>query len=242
MRDYKRELFLRSEFIKSVLQNSNAEGVILGLSGGKDSALVAILCKHACKNVLGVMMPCESKRNFGEDMQDAISLASQFNIETMTVDLSAAKVSLLSGIKDVSITSAASKNIAPRLRMTTLYALGQSKNYLVAGTGNKSEIYLGYFTKWGDGACDFNPISDLTVKEIYEFLAFLGAPENILTKAPSAGLFDGQTDEKEIGITYKKIDDYILFKNGESADIEKIEKAHRLSAHKRRLPFSFFED
>jgi len=125
-------------------------------------------------------------------------------------------------------------NIAPRLRMTTLYAVAAAENRLVAGTGNRDEMYVGYFTKWGDGAHDFNPISDLTVGEIYEFLEYLNAPENIIRKAPSAALAEGQTDEGEMGVTYALLDHYIL--TGECDDEEakaRIDRLHRISLHKR---------
>ncbi|MDD2495204.1 MAG: NAD(+) synthase [Tissierellia bacterium] len=240
MRDYEKELKNRVKFIQNKLKEANASGVIFGNSGGKDSALVGILAKHACENVLGVIMPCESKRNFGEDMEDGLKLANQFNIENITIDLTETKKSITSAIEKIeSITSEASKNIAPRLRMATLYAIGQSKNYLVAGTGNKSERYMGYFTKWGDGAFDFNPIADLTVTEIYEFLEFLKAPENIIKKAPSAGLFEGQTDESELGVTYKEIDEYINTGKGKAASVAIIERAHKVTEHKRRLPDTY---
>ncbi|MCL2282313.1 MAG: NAD(+) synthase, partial [Fibromonadales bacterium] len=125
-------------------------------------------------------------------------------------------------------------NIAPRLRMTTLYAIAANENRLVAGTGNLSEIYMGYFTKWGDGAFDFNPISDLTVTEVYEFLHFLNAPDFIISKAPSAGLFDGQTDESEMGIAYSSIDEFLLNGTASERDIAIIERFHKASEHKRR--------
>lgn len=240
MRDYALELKNRIEFIQNMLESSRASGIIYGNSGGKDSALVGILCKKACENVLGVIMPCESKRNFGEDMEDGLKVAKQFNIDYITVDLTDAKKAILSHIENVSeITSSAKANIAPRLRMTTLYSIGQSKNYLVAGTGNKSEGFMGYFTKWGDGAYDLNPISDLTVTEIYEFLEFLNAPENIIKKAPSAGLFEGQTDESEMGVTYKEIDEYIATGEGKPESVAKIEAAHKRSEHKRRMPQTY---
>lgn len=240
MRNYEQELKNRIQFIQNKLKEANASGIIFGNSGGKDSALVGILAKYACENVLGVIMPCESKRNFGEDMEDGIKLANQFNIENITVDLTDTKKSIAKAIENVeNITSEASKNIAPRLRMTTLYAIGQSKNYLVAGTGNKSERYMGYFTKWGDGAFDLNPIADLTVTEIYEFLEFLKAPENIIKKAPSAGLFEGQTDELELGVSYKEIDEYIATGKGKAESVAIIERAHRVTEHKRRLPDTY---
>ena len=234
MRDYGTEFKQRVEFIRGLLESSGAEGIVFGNSGGKDSALVGILCKFACENTVGVMMPCASKVNFGRDMDDARELAEHFGIENRTVDLTdvrQAEIDRLSAVTQ--LTNAAVANIAPRLRMTTLYTIGQSENRLVAGTGNRSEIYMGYFTKWGDGACDFNPISDLTATEVWEFLCWLTAPASIINKAPSAGLFDGQTDENEMGVSYSAIDNYIL--NGEAEDRDKriIDRYHRRSEHKR---------
>ncbi len=242
MRDYKEETKNRVEFIKNLLISTGAKGIIYGNSGGKDCTLVGILCKMATDNVLGVMMPCQSKRNYTEDIEDGLNAAKQFGIETVTVDLTEAKVALKSAVEKVyKVNGLADANMNPRLRMITLYSLAQERGYLVAGTGNRSERYMGYFTKWGDGACDFNPISDLTVKEIYEFLRYLKAPENIISKAPSAALYEGQTDEQEMGISYEKIDNYILNREGEKEDIELIDKAFLRSAHKRRMPL-FYKD
>lgn len=242
-RNYETELEKRVAFIKQVLTDARAKGVIFGNSGGKDSALVGILCKKACENVIGVIMPCQSKRNYGEDTIDAVELARQFSIETLTVDLTKTKENICAAIQDAAdIGDMAGKNIAPRLRMTALYTIGQSKNYLVAGTGNKSERTMGYFTKWGDGACDFNPIADLTATEIFEFLRFLNAPQNIIEKAPSAGLFDGQTDEMEMGITYKALDLYITTGEGDEETATKINHANKISEHKRRMPRLFSEE
>ena len=125
--------------------------------------------------------------------------------------------------------------------MTTLYTYAAANSMLVAGTGNRSERYMGYFTKWGDGGFDFNPISDLTVGEVYEFLEFLGAPRSIIEKAPSAGLFEGQTDEKEMGVTYAAVDKYILTGEADEKDRKIIERYYNVSRHKRRLP-SVFKD
>ncbi|MEE1505144.1 MAG: NAD(+) synthase, partial [Acutalibacteraceae bacterium] len=202
MRDYKAEFENRVEFIKSVLADSGAKGIVYGNSGGKDSALVGILCKAACENTVGIIMPCSTKRNYDEDVVDAKEVAQQYSIETRTVDLTPVKeaeINALAGITELN--NSALSNMAPRIRMLTLYAIAASENRLVAGTGNRSEAYVGYFTKWGDGAHDFNPIADLTVTEIYEFLRYLNAPEFIIKKAPSAALFDGQTDESEMGVT-----------------------------------------
>ena len=234
MRDYQKELEARVAKIREQLSQSGARGIVYGNSGGKDSALVGILCKKACENVLGVIMPCNSARNYGQDKEDGEAVARQFGIETVLVDLSPVKEAICNQIEDVAhLSEPALVNINPRLRMTTLYAIAQSRGCLVAGTGNRSEGYMGYFTKWGDGAFDFNPISDLTVTEVYEFLRFFNAPESILTKAPSAGLYEGQTDEQEMGITYAAIDEYLLHGTGTPENIAKIEAAHARTAHKR---------
>ncbi len=239
MRNYALELEKRVSFIKEVLKNSHADGIVFGNSGGKDCTLVGILCKKACDNVLSVMMPCNSKRNFGEDMQDAVATCEKFGIENITVDLSGVKNTIVDAISPIELSLPSSMNINPRLRMTTLYAIAQTRNAVVAGTGNKCEIFMGYFTKWGDGACDFNPIADLTVSEVYEFLEFLGAPENIIKKAPSAGLFEGQTDEAEMGVLYSEIEDFIEGNEVNSISAEKISSAHNRTAHKRRLPLYY---
>jgi len=212
-------------------------GIIFGNSGGKDSALVGILCKLACENTLGLAMPCGSRRNPDEDMMDAADVAGQYGIEARTVDLTKTAEEIRSALEEAGeLTDAAAVNIAPRLRMTTLYALAASEGRLVAGTGNRSEKYVGYFTKWGDGAYDFDPIADLTVTEIYEFLEFLGAPARIMGKAPSAGLFEGQTDEGEMGVTYKSIDGYLLRGTCDPEDMMIIDRLHAASEHKRKSP------
>jgi len=244
MRDYKRETEKRVEFIRGVLKSARADGIIFGNSGGKDCALAGILCKMACSNTLGVIMPCSTKRNYGSDKDDAEALAGQFGIDSRTVDLSGVKNELCRIVGEAAELSDVAANIAmaPRLRMTVLYAIANSENRLVAGTGNRSERYMGYFTKWGDGACDFNPISDLTVTEIYEFLRYLNAPASIIDKAPSAGLFEGQTDESEMGVAYHAIDEFLLrdAKPDEST-MQIIEEYHAKSDHKRHPPATFWD-
>ena len=234
MRDYKNEFEKRVELIKQVLKESKCEGIVYGNSGGKDCALVSILCKAACENTVGIILPCISKRNYESDTIDALKVAKQFNIETKTLDLTAVKETFLQELNKItSPNNAALNNIAPRLRMLSLYSYAASNNMLVAGTGNRSEVYVGYFTKWGDGGHDFNPIYDLTVTEVYEFLRYLNAPEEIINKKPSAGLFEGQTDEAEMGIKYADIDNYLLYNKGDKKTIEKIEKMHKATNHKR---------
>ena len=177
MRDYKQEYENRVAFIRQLLADSGAKGIVFGNSGGKDSALVGILCKAACENTVGVIMPCSSRRNYGLDAEDGRVLAEQYGIETRVLDLTPIKETMLKQLSTVTeVTHMADVNIAPRLRMTALYAVAASEGLLVAGTGNRSEAYVGYYTKWGDGAHDFNPISDLTVQEVYAFLRYLDAP------------------------------------------------------------------
>ncbi len=233
-RNYKEEFENRVRFIRNLIQNSGADGIVYGNSGGKDSALVGILCKAACENTVGIILPCTSKRNYDEDRADAMTVAKTYHIETRTGDLTPVKEAELKALDGVArMNHAALANIAPRLRMLTLYAVAAAENRLVAGTGNRSEAYVGYFTKWGDGAHDFNPIADLTVTEIYEFLRYLDAPKCVIEKAPSAALFDGQTDESEMGVSYAELDAYM---DGAPIPADKkqmIDRLHEKSEHKR---------
>ena len=237
MRDYCVETEKRVGFIRGVLTDAGARGVVFGNSGGKDAALTGILCKLACDNTLGLIMPCDISSNLGKDISDAEELAGQFGIESRIVHLTAAAAAIKSAIGEAAeLTAPAGLNIAPRLRMTTLYAVAASEGRLVAGTGNRSERYMGYFTKWGDGAFDFAPIADLTVTEVYEFLEHLGAPRRIIEKAPSAGLYEGQTDEGEMGVTYKSIDGYLLNGSCSGRDMEIIARYHGAGGHKLNPP------
>ena len=235
MRDYEKEFRARVEWIRSRVQSAHAKGIVFGNSGGKDSALVGILCKAACEDTVGVIMPCASRQNYGTDAADGRALAEAFGIETRTVDLTATRASLVSAAGEAAeLNSQALTNIAPRLRMTALYSIAAAEGRLVAGTGNRSEIYMGYFTKWGDGASDFDPIADLSATEVFAFLEYLGAPRQIIEKAPSAGLYEGQTDEKEMGVSYAEIDALMA---GEEISPESraiIDRYHASSEHKRR--------
>lgn len=243
MRDYQLEYEKRVAFIRELVRSSGCTGIVFGNSGGKDSALVGILCKAACENTVGVLMPCASTRNFGSDMDDGNTLARQYGIETRTVDLTPVREAAVSAIGQAcTISGAGLMNLAPRLRMTALYTIAASENRLVAGTGNRSERYMGYFTKWGDGACDFNPIADLLATEVIAFLNYLEAPLSIRTKQPSAGLFEGQTDEQEMGVSYAAIDNYLTTGEASEHDRAIIERFHTRSEHKRRPPTTFQEE
>ena len=235
MRDYKSEFESRVAYIKELIANSGVKGIVYGNSGGKDCALVSILCKAACDNTLGLIMPCSSKRNYEQDLMDAKAVAEKFSIENRIVDLTPVRDAEVHELEKITIlNNDALVNIAPRLRMTTLYAVAASEARLVAGTGNRSELHMGYFTKWGDGGCDFNPISDLTATEVLEFLEYLEAPRCVIDKAPSAGLYEGQTDEQDMGVTYKAIDRYLLTGEISAEDKLIIDRYHSRSEHKRR--------
>ena len=234
-RNWQEEFDGRVAWIRGLVESAGVKGIVFGNSGGKDSALVGILCKAACENTVGIIMPCASKRNYGEDADDGRALAAQYGIETRVVDLTEVRERELEALKGVSeLNDAAVTNIAPRLRMTTLYTIAAAEGRLVAGTGNRSEIYMGYFTKWGDGASDFNPVADLTATEVFAFLRWLKAPAHIVEKAPSAGLYEGQTDETEMGVTYRAIDTWLQERTATEKDLAVIERFHSRSEHKRR--------
>ena len=240
MRDYNEEVKSRVKFIKETVAESKASGIVFANSGGKDAALTGILCKMACENTVSLMLPCGVAINYKSDWNDAMTLAKQYDIATRGIDLAETKAAFLRAVQgDFEITERAMANIAPRLRMLSLNAIATSENRLVAGTGNRSEIYLGYFTKWGDGAYDFNPIADLTCTEVLEFLRWLKAPDAIVNKPPSAGLYEGQTDEIELGITYERIDRYITTGEAVPADMHIIERFHETTHHKRRPPLMY---
>jgi NAD+ synthase len=236
----KEEAEKRIEWIKEVLSQSGAKGIIFGSSGGKDSAVVGALAKKATPNVLAMILPCG---NIDKDEEHAWKLAKTFDIETIKVDIKepfeVLSQTINTVLNETSLEGLSLSNIKPRLRMTTLYAIGQQKGYLVAGTGNRSEGTMGYFTKWGDGAHDFNPIADLTVSEVRILGDYLGVPREILYKAPSAGLWEGQTDEEEMGVTYQEIDDFLLTgKTNERAE-KIIKENYRKTEHKRQLPLKY---
>lgn len=178
MRNYEQELENRVAFIRQLLKESGCEGIVYGNSGGKDSALVGILCKKACGNTVGILLPCATTQNYGSDTDDAIRVAEQYGIAYRTVDLSETRGALVAALEKagVELNNAAVSNIAPRLRMTALYAVAAAEHRLVAGTGNRSEAFMGYAPSGATLPADFNPIADLSVTEVFEFLDYLDAP------------------------------------------------------------------
>lgn len=235
LNEIKQDIEKRVEWIKDIINSSHAKGIVFGNSGGKDCTLVGILAKMATDNVTSIIMPCEAKRNFSVDRTDALLISEQYSIDTIEIDLTPVKLAFREQLKDYvdANSTMAYANINPRIRMTTLYAYAYDKNYLVAGTGNRSERTMGYFTKFGDGGYDFNPIADLTATEVFEYLEVLNAPRQIIDKAPSAGLFEGQTDEKEMGISYKDLDTFILTGEGTEDTKRLVTATFNRTKHKR---------
>ncbi len=226
-------------WLREKVTEAKCDGVVFGLSGGVDSAVVAGLSKLAFpKTSLGLIMPCHSK---DEDEIDARLLAQAIDLKVEKVDLTKVYDCLLEEAS-ASENDLAKSNIKPRLRMTTLYYYAQRNNYLVLGPSNKSEIYVGYFTKHGDSGCDLFVLADFTKDEVYDLARSLDIPEKIINKKPSAGLVSGQSDEDDLGFSYQVLDSYIKGGKINSADKNKIDKMHRKSAHKRKMPESFKKD
>jgi NAD+ synthase len=221
------------DWIKGIVEEAGAKGVIFGLSGGIDSAVVAALCKKAFPgNSMGVIMPCYSNPI---DEEHAYLVAEALQLDTKKVVLNDAFDAMKNvlGVQE-SDPRLAVANIKSRLRMITLYYNAGVKNYLVAGTGNRSELTIGYFTKYGDGGVDFMPLTSFVKKEVVELAQKLGIPEIIITKPPTAGLWENQTDEAEMGMSYAELDNYILTGSAEERIKNKIEGMNKRSEHKRR--------
>lgn len=224
------------EWLRSSVYEANCKGVVYGLSGGVDSAVIAGLVKLAFGNEhLAIMMPIHSSI---DDEKDAGLVIEKYGLNSKKVDLTDTYESMVSVIEKGDNLMAYA-NIKPRLRMTTLYYHAQLKNYLVLGTSNKSEFLIGYFTKYGDSGSDLLPLVEFTKKEIYELARELEVPEKIIQKPPSAGLFENQTDESEMGFTYDDLEKYINGIKIEQNIEEKISRMIKNSEHKRVFPKRF---
>ena len=241
-----------ASWMRGQVQISGARGFVVGLSGGVDSAVVARLCQLATPDeVVGVIMPCHSEPR---DRDDARLVAAHFSLPVLEVDLAPAYDVLVAGATAALAGAPPAMradgptddvrgrlplaNTKPRLRMTTLFFVANSLNYLVAGTGNRSEIAIGYYTKYCDGGVDLLPIGRLLKREVRALARALDVPEAIIEKAPSAGLWLGQTDESEMGFTYDDLERYLT--QGPEAISPaltlRIERLMRVSEHKRALP------
>jgi len=220
-------------WLRDKLRSAGGKGGIVGLSGGIDSAVVAAILKRTCgERMLAVIMPCHSHP---EDRLHAELAAGHYGLPLEVVDLTSTYDSLVAALpsEDGSSTGIARANIKPRLRMATLYFLAQERNLLVCGTGNRVELTVGYFTKHGDSGVDLLPLGDLLKGEVRELARFLEIPAPIIEKPPSAGLWEGQTDEGEMGFSYEELDLYLAKGEGPETVRDFVEKARLRSEHKR---------
>ena len=225
-------------FIQNTVKTANSRGIVVGISGGIDSSVVATLCTKALgkENILGIVLPCESKP---EDVEHGILLAETIGIPYKVINLDETYSALVNAVNpaiEKNDNPMAYGNIKPRLRMTTLYFESALKGYLVVGTTNKSEWITGYFTKYGDGGADFEPIGDLLKREVVALGHHLGLPELLVNRFPDAGLISAQTDEDEFGFTYDALDTYIATGKGSLDIIEKINRLYKINNHKREMP------
>ncbi len=223
-------------WLREEVTGSGGKGCVFGLSGGLDSAVVAVLCqKTFAAQCLALVMPCHSQP---EDQEHALLLAERFQLPTRVVVLDPVYDQFITtlGATEHGENTLARANIKPRLRMSTLYYYAASLHYRVIGTGNKSEIMIGYFTKHGDGAVDLEPLGDLLKEDVYALARYLEIPEQIIGKKPSGGLWEGQTDEREMGFTYAALDHYLKGGTVDGAIEEKISLMEQQSMHKRKMP------
>ncbi len=227
-----------SSWIANKVKEAGCRGAVFGMSGGIDSSAVAVLSKRAVKdNVLGVLMPCYS---IPRDEEHALAVAKKFNIHTQKVVLDTAFDTLTSLLPDNPVDEAAGRvamaNLKARLRMVTLYHFANQLRCLVVGSGNRSELAVGYFTKHGDSGVDILPLGNLVKAQVRDLADYLGVPREIIDKPPSAGLWEGQTDEEEFGFTYKQLDSFLLTGETDAAIRQRIESMMARSGHKTQSP------
>ncbi|MDH5661964.1 MAG: NAD(+) synthase [Elusimicrobiota bacterium] len=228
-----------ADWIRIQVEKANKKGAVVGLSGGIDSSCVAVLSKKALgSNVLGLILPCNSNPR---DEELALKVARKFGIETRKIPLNNIFNGLVSMYPEGS--DIAKANLKPRLRMAILYYFANTLDYLVAGTGNKSELCVGYFTKYGDGGVDILPLGGLLKTEVRKLAKYLGVPDEIIERQPTAGLWVSQTDEAEMGITYDELDKVLAIiekKRKGALDkvcLLKVKRMIKNSKHKRnKLP------
>ncbi len=216
------------------VKEAGAKGIVYGLSGGIDSAIIAAVAERAFPGEnLGIIMPCYSNPI---DEEHGYLIAEAFKLKTKKVDLGEALDTMKKLVgSDGTEPKLVLANVKSRLRMVTVYYHAALHNYLVVGTGNRSELAIGYFTKHGDGGSDMLPLASFVKSEIRELARHLGVPEIVITKPPTAGLWENQTDENEMGMTYDQLDQFLLTGQAEDFVREKVERMNRTSEHKRNV-------
>ncbi len=225
-------------WIRESVLSAGGKGVVFGMSGGIDSSVVAALCQNAFPDTsLGIIMPCHSDTT---DKDHAELVADKFHIPTKVVVLDKVFDSLVKVLSDRHYNTETKKlaeaNMKPRLRMLTIYYFANHLGYLVIGSSNRCELFVGYFSKYGDGGVDLMPLGNLVKSQVSDLAVFLGIPKEITDKPPSAGLWSGQTDEIEMGLTYNELDSYLLTGETQANIKEKIESMSKKSGHKLCLP------
>lgn len=224
------------KFLQDEVKKANAKGLIVGLSGGVDSAVAALLMKKAFpNNHLVLLMPCLSPKI---DLDYANNLVKKHNLTSQLVNLDNVFLSFKKNLSKnfpISREKAILGNFKARLRMSALYTYGQAYNYLVVGTGNADEWYTGYFTKYGDSGSDLLPLVNLLKQDIFQAAKILDVTEEIIARKPSASLWEDQTDEAEMGITYQELDQFLLGNTKQLSDQvkTKIITMHKQTEHKR---------
>lgn len=231
-------------FLKDYLESNHMNSYVLGLSGGVDSSLVAAIARKAVGKDRLYCYAIDIESN-PQDIIDAKSVAKELDLNLKVVNLSDTYHSYLKDLSGEDFIRLTKSNLKVRMRMVALFAYAQEKKGLVLGTDNADERYVGYFTKYGDGAADVLPIVHLTKSEVRDAAKMYGLSEILANRVPSAGLFEGQTDEKEMGISYKDLDDFLLGKEIDPKSKERIEYLHKISEHKRKAipePIPFKRD
>ena len=220
------------EFLKKYLEDSRCKAYVLGLSGGVDSTLVAAIARKAVGKDKLFCYALDIESN-PADVEDAKKVAKELDLNLEVINLSKTYHAYLDDLKGEQFIRLTKSNLKVRMRMVALFAFAQEHSGLVLGTDNMDERYVGYFTKYGDGAADVLPIVYLTKKEVREAAELYGVSSLLANRTPSAGLFEGQTDETEMGIKYEDLDNYLLGGKVEKSVEERIEHLHRISEHKR---------
>ena len=220
------------KFLKEYLENSHCKAYVLGLSGGVDSSLVAAIARKAVGKDKLYCYAIDIDSNKA-DASDARKVAEELDVNLEVINLSETYHSYLKELKGEEFIRLTKSNLKVRMRMVALFAFAQEHSGLVLGTDNLDERYVGYFTKYGDGAADVLPIVYLTKGEVREAAKLYGLSSVLAERVPSAGLFEGQTDEGEMGVTYKDLDNYLLGGKVEKSVEERIEHLHKISEHKR---------